>query len=126
MSAPGRPGAIADMTKGHGMKKLTMIAASFGLAVPAVCAAQPPQDGGRMFAMIDANGDGKLDKAEITKMAEMRAQQQGDPAKASPERVDAFIKFLDANGDGVIDKAELAAKQKARAEAPPPAEEGQP
>jgi len=108
------------------MKKLTMIAASFGLAVPAVCAAQPPQDGGRMFAMIDANGDGRLDKAEITKMAEMRAQQQGDPAKASPERVDAFIKFLDANGDGVVDKAELAAKQKARAEPPPPAEEGQP
>ncbi|MCA0208277.1 MAG: EF-hand domain-containing protein [Proteobacteria bacterium] len=108
------------------MKKLTMIAASIGLAVPAIAAAQPPQDGGRMFAAIDANGDGKLDKAEITKMAEMRAQQQGDPAKASPERIDAFIKFLDANGDGVIDKAELAAKQKARAEAPPPAEEGQP
>lgn len=108
------------------MKKWTMIAAAFGLAVPAVAAAQPAQDGGRMFATIDANGDGKLDKAEITKMAEMRARQQGDPAMASPEKVDAFIKFLDANGDGVIDKAELAAKQKARAEAPPPAEEGQP
>jgi len=105
------------------MKKLTMIAASIGVAVPAIAAAQPPQDGGRMFAMIDTNSDGKLDKAEITKMAEMRAQQQGDPAKASPERIDAFIKFLDANGDGVVDKAELAAKQKARAEAPPPAED---
>ncbi|MBE1526612.1 Ca2+-binding EF-hand superfamily protein [Sphingopyxis sp. OAS728] len=101
------------------MKKLTMIAASIGLAVPAIAAAQPPQDDGRMFAAIDTNSDGKLDKAEITKMAEMRAQQQGDPAKASPERIDAFIKFLDANGDGVVDKAELAAKQKARAEAPP-------
>lgn len=78
-----------------------------------------------MFAMIDANGDGKLDKAEITKMAEMRAQRQGDPTMASPEKVDAFIKFIDANGDGVIEKAELAAKQKARAE-PPPAEEAQP
>lgn len=108
------------------MKKWTMIAASFGLALPAVCAAQPPQDGGRMFAMIDANRDGKLDKAEITKMAEMRAQRQGDPTMASPEKVDAFIKFIDANGDGVIDKAELAAKQKARAEPPPPVEDGQP
>jgi len=108
------------------MKTLTMIAASVGLAVPGIAAAQPPQDDGRMFATIDANGDGKLDKAEITKMAEMRAQQQGDPAKASPEKVDAFIKFLDANGDGAIDKAELAAKQKARAEPPPPAEDAPP
>jgi len=108
------------------MHKLTMIAASIGLAVPGIVAAQPPQDGGRMFATIDANGDGKIDKAEMTKMAEMRAQQQGDPTMASPEKVDAFIKFLDANDDGVIDKAELAAKQKARAEPPPPADEGQP
>ncbi|HKX87936.1 MAG TPA: EF-hand domain-containing protein [Sphingopyxis sp.] len=116
------------------MKKLTMIAASLGLAIPAVCAAQPPQDGGRMFAMIDANGDGKLDKAEVTRMAEMRAQRQGDPTLASPEKVDAFIKHIDANGDGAIDKAELDARRKARAEAPPaetpPAEaappEGQP
>ena len=104
------------------MKKLTMIAASIGLAIPAIAAAQPPQDGGRMFAMIDANGDGKLDKAEITKMAEMRAQRQGDPTLASPEKVDAFIKHIDANGDGVIDKAELEARQKARA-MPPPQEE---
>ena len=92
------------------MKKSTMIAASFALAVPAVCAAQPPQDGGRMFAMMDANGDGKLDKAEVAKMAEMRAKRQGDPTLASPEKVDAFFKHLDANGDGTIDKAEMAAR----------------
>ncbi|MBO9695802.1 MAG: EF-hand domain-containing protein [Sphingopyxis sp.] len=104
------------------MKKLTMIAISIGMVIPGVAAAQPPQDGGRMFAMIDANSDGRLDKAEMTRMAEMRARQQGDPAMASPEKVDAFIRFLDANGDGVIDKAELAAKQKTRAEPPPPAE----
>jgi hypothetical protein len=114
------------MTEGHGMKKLTMLAAGFGLAVPAICAAQPPHDGGRMFAMIDANGDGKLDKAEITKMAEMRAQRQGDPTLASPEQVDAFFKHLDANGDGVIDKAEMEARQKARAMPPPPEENEQP
>lgn len=104
------------------MTKWTMIAAWVGLAIPGVVVAQPPQDGGRMFAMIDANSDGKLDKAEITKMAEMRARQQGDPTMASPEKVDAFIKFLDANDDGAIDKAELAAKQKARAEPPAPVE----
>lgn len=101
------------------MKKLMMVAAAFGLAIPAVCAAQPAPDGGRMFAMIDTNGDGKLDKAEVTKMAEMRAQKQGDPAMASPEKVDAFIKHIDANGDGFIDRTELESMRKARAAAPP-------
>ncbi len=104
------------------MKKSMMIAASLGLAIPVVGVAQPPHDGGRMFATIDANGDGKLDKAEITKRAEMRAQRQGDPILASPEKVDAFIRHIDANGDGMIDKAELEARQRARAEPPPPAE----
>ena len=102
------------------MKKLTMIAASIGLAVPGIVAAQPPQDGGRIFAMLDSNGDGKLDKAEITKMAEMRAQRQGDPSMASPEKVDAFIKHVDSNGDGTIEKSELETMRNARAAPPPP------
>lgn len=102
------------------MKKLLMIVGLAGLAVPAVGAAQPPQDDGRIFAMIDTNRDGKLDKAEITKMAEMRAQAQGDPTLASPEKVDAFIKHVDANADGAIDKKEMETMQKARASAPPP------
>lgn len=101
------------------MKKLTMIAATFGLALPAIAVAQPKPDDGRLFAMIDTNGDGKLDKAEVTKMAEMRAQRQGDPTLASPEKVDAFIKHVDANKDGVIDKTEIAAMRDARASAPP-------
>ena len=104
------------------MKKLTMVAAAFGVALPAMAAAQPPQDGGRIFAMIDANGDGKLDKAEVTKMAEMRAQRQGDPSLASPDKVDAFFKHLDANGDGFIDKGEMESMRKARAMPPPPEE----
>ncbi|WP_432770070.1 MAG: EF-hand domain-containing protein [Sphingopyxis sp.] len=102
------------------MQKLTMMAAAIALAVPAMAIAQPPQDDGRLFAMIDTNGDGKLDKAEVTKMAEMRAQRQGDATMASPEKVDAFIKHVDANGDGVIDKAEIGAMRGARAGAPPP------
>ena len=89
------------------MRKWTMIAAAFGAALPGLAAAQPPQDGGRIFAMMDANGDGKLDKAEVTKMAEMRAQRQGDPSLAAPEKVDIFFKHLDANGDGFIDAAEM-------------------
>lgn len=106
------------------MRKLTMVAAAMGVALPGIAAAQPPQDGGRIFAMMDANGDGKLDKAEVTKMAEMRAQRQGDPSLASPEKVDIFFKHLDANGDGFIDKNELESMRKARA-TPPPAEDPQ-
>lgn len=106
------------------MRTLTMVAVAFGAAFPAIVAAQPPQDGGRIFAMMDANGDGKLDKAEVTKMAEMRAQRQGDPSLAAPEKVDAFFKHLDANGDGFIDKGEMEAMRKARA-MPPPQEEPQ-
>ena len=102
------------------MRKWTMIAAAFGAALPGLAAAQPPQDGGRIFAMMDANGDGKLDKAEVTKMAEMRAQRQGDPSLAAPEKVDAFFKHLDANGDGFVDKSEIEAMRSARASAPPP------
>ena len=49
------------------MKILTMTAAAFALAVPALAIAQPKPDDGRIFAMIDTNGDGKLDKAEVTK-----------------------------------------------------------
>jgi hypothetical protein len=104
------------------MKLLTMTAAAFALAVPALAIAQPKPDDGRIFAMIDTNGDGKLDKAEVTKMAEMRAQRQGDPSMASPDKVDAFIKHVDANGDGVIDKTEIGAMRGARASAPPPPE----
>lgn len=102
------------------MKKLMMVAATAALAIPALASAQPPQDGGRMFAMIDTNSDGKLDKAEVTKMAQMRAERQGDPSLAAPEKIDIFFKHLDANGDGFIDKGELEAMRKARASAPPP------
>lgn len=102
------------------MKKAILIAVSVGIALPTLAAAQPPQDGGRLFAMIDTNGDGKLDKAEITKMMETRAERSGDAGAASIENIDAFIKRADTNGDGAIDKAELDAMRKARAEPPPP------
>ena len=101
------------------MKKLILIAAPLALVAPAAHA-QPLHDGGRIFAMIDANGDGKLDKAEITKMAQMRAERQGDPSLAEPAKIDIFFKHLDANGDGFVDKSEIEAMRSARASAPPP------
>ena len=104
------------------MKRLMMMAVMVGAALPIAASAQPAHDGGRMFDMMEGNGDGKLDKAEITKMAQMRAERQGDASLASPERVDAFFKHLDANGDGFIDKGEMESMRKARA-APPPQDE---
>lgn len=99
------------------MKTEILIAAAVVLSIPTLAAAQQPKDGGRMFAMVDANGDGKLDKAEVTKMMEMRAERRGDATLKSPEKIDAFIKRADANGDGALDKSELAAMRKARATA---------
>lgn len=102
------------------MKKLMMIAVPLALAAPAVHAQPAGLNGDRLFAMIDSNSDGKLDKDEVAKMMQMRAERMGDPSLASAEKVDAFMKRADANGDGVIDKAEMEAVFKARASAPPP------
>ena len=106
------------------MKTAILIAASVALSLPTLAAAQQPKDGGRMFAMVDANGDGKLDKAEITRMMEMRAERRGDATLKSPEKIDAFIKRADANGDGAVDKAEMQATRKKGA-APPSGGEGE-
>ena len=102
------------------MRKFLTIAAPLMLAIPAAHAQPPAHNGERMFAMMDTNGDGKLDKDEIAKMMQMRAERMGDPSMATPERVDALMKRLDPNGDGFVDKAEMEAMRKARAAAPPP------
>lgn len=97
------------------MKTWIWAVAATGLAMPALAMAQPPKDGGRMFAMLDADGNGKLDKAEVTRMMTMRAERSGDASMKSPEKIAAFMKRADSNGDGAIDQAELAAFRKARA-----------
>ena len=89
------------------MRKFLTIAAPLMLAIPAAHAQPPAHNGERMFAMMDANGDGKLDKDEIAKMMQMRAERMGEPSMATPERVDALMKRLDTNGDGFVDKAEM-------------------
>ena len=50
-------------------------------------------DGSRMFGMLDGNGDGALDKAELGKMAERRFGR------------------MDADGDGVLSAAERQSGQ---------------
>jgi hypothetical protein len=54
-------------------------------------AGKGPGDGSRMFGMVDGNGDGALDKAELGKMAERRFGR------------------MDADGDGVLTAAERQA-----------------
>ena len=83
------------------MKKWTMIAAGFALSIPAVAVAQPPQDGGRMFATIDANGDGKLDAQEVTVWMEARR------AEREAQMAARMIARMDADGDGALTLVEL-------------------
>jgi len=103
------------------VKTLLMIAAPLALAIPAAHAEGPAGDNGdRMFAMIDANGDGKIDKAELTKAAEAQATKKGETKPVDSAKIDEMIKRIDSNGDGAVDKAEMDAMRKARASAPSP------
>lgn len=100
---------------------MLMIAAPLALAIPAAHAAEPAGDNGdRMFAMIDANGDGKIDKAELTRAAEAQAAKKGDTKPVDGAKIDQMIKRIDSNGDGAVDKAEMDAMRRAQAAAPPP------
>ncbi|MBL8649580.1 MAG: EF-hand domain-containing protein [Sphingopyxis sp.] len=93
------------------MKKLLIIAAPLALAIPALHAAEPARGGGDRFAMMDANGDGKIDKAELTKVAEVEAAKKGTPVDGA--KIDEMIRTIDANGDGAVDRGEMNAMRKA-------------
>jgi Ca2+-binding EF-hand superfamily protein len=98
------------------VKTLLMIAAPLVLAIPAAHAAEPAGDNGdRMFASIDTNGDGKIDKAELTKAAEAQAAKKGDTKPVDTAKIDEMIQRIDTNGDGAVDKAEMDAMRKAHA-----------
>ena len=69
----------------------------------------------RMFSKIDANGDGKIGKDELTQM--VAKGPQGGPS------VDDIMSKLDTNGDGSISQSEFAAGDKANGQmqgGPPP------
>lgn len=97
------------------MKTLLMIAAPLALAIPAAYAAEPAPSGDALFARMDANGDGKIDKAELTKAAEAQAAKKGDTAPVDTAKIDEMIKRIDTNGDGAVDKAEMDAMRNAHA-----------
>lgn len=58
----------------------------------------------QMFAKMDTNGDGKVDKAEF--LAAFQQNSASGKAKLTPDQL--FAK-LDTNGDGSIDKTEFLA-----------------
>jgi Ca2+-binding EF-hand superfamily protein len=69
----------------------------------------------RMFSKIDANGDGKISKDELTQVM-VNAPKGG-------ASVDDIFKQLDTNGDGSISQSEFAAGDKANGQmqgGPPP------
>ncbi len=52
----------------------------------------------KLFKKIDANGDGKIDRAEMSAFGEKRG--------LSADKIDKIFSKLDTNGDGVIDQTE--------------------
>lgn len=61
----------------------------------------------QVFASLDSNRDGKLEKAEFTKMLDQGGQQVSDQDK------DNEFKAWDANADGSISKEEFKANYNA-------------
>lgn len=53
------------------------------------------------FAVMDSNGDGRIDKAEYAKYQQARFSKQSDS-------IDAAFKEMDTNKDGKISKEEAA------------------
>ncbi len=69
-----------------------------------------------MFAKVDQNGDGSLDKTEFQAMAEKMAERTGESMN-----VDEMFTQMDANSDGKLDQSELEAGMEAmRPDMPPP------
>ena len=62
----------------------------------------------RMFAKIDSNGDGSVDKAELQTAFDAIAQKTGGTAKSA----DALFGKFDTNGDGKLSASELDAGMK--------------
>merc|ERR1712178_669208 len=66
------------------------------------------------FDAVDKNGNGKLDKDEIKKVATGFSKVMGFPAEMIDEGVAGAMKEFDADGDGAISWDEITSK------APPP------
>lgn len=72
-------------------------------------------DPDKMFARIDANGSGEVDKTELNSMLDDMATRTGKTGKLS---ADELLAKADANGDGSLDKTELEQGMKSLMPAP--------
>ena len=93
---------------------------------PTIDAATMQQRKEEMFARVDTNGDGGIDKAELQVMLDKMAERDGQTRD-----VDELFTQFDVNGDGSLDQTEMDAmhelfmeEMKASGSMPPPPPEG--
>jgi Ca2+-binding EF-hand superfamily protein len=67
-----------------------------------------------MFAKMDSNGDGKIDKAEFAEFA----PPEGEKSGGTRPSVDDMFAAMDSDGDGSITKAEMEAFHKSHPRPP--------
>lgn len=72
-------------------------------------------DPDKMFARIDSDGSGAVDKTELSRMLDDMATRTGKTGKLS---ADELLAKADANGDGNLDKTELEQGMKSLMPAP--------
>jgi Ca2+-binding EF-hand superfamily protein len=70
----------------------------------------PAQMQAKFFAKVDANGDGGIDKTELTDAIEEMKERSGSTAEVD---VDTLLSTLDSGGDGSISQAELSENDRA-------------
>lgn len=117
-----------------GIRSFAALVVALGLAVPSFAADEKKPEGkpgagrpgpggpGReaMIKKFDKNGDGKLDKDELSAaraaMGDRKPAPGGDGkgpggpgGRPSPEQMQALVKKFDKNGDGKLDDAEKGA-----------------
>jgi Ca2+-binding EF-hand superfamily protein len=70
----------------------------------------PAQMQAKFFAKVDANGDGGIDKTELTDAIDEMKKRSGSTAEVD---VDALFSALDTAGDGSISQTELSENDRA-------------
>jgi Ca2+-binding EF-hand superfamily protein len=86
------------------MVRLLILAVAVGVSVNGVNAAGAGKiDKAKLFARMDANGDGKLTREEFAQFAAKVAEHHKDKGKSGKGgHADKLFDKIDANHDGVI------------------------
>ncbi len=108
------------------MLRLAAVALAATIALPAAAQDAAPdtakleKQAKRQIGKFDADGDGKLNAAEVVKLLEARAAKKAESSGGTPEAVDAkkaerYVKRADTDGDGKISQAEWVAQRSQKA-----------